>query len=111
MVGLDEYQQEACRTSSGGTTQNEREVLMARALGLAGEAGEVCDLIKKHVAHGHPLVQEEVIEELGDVLWYVATMAARLGWPLSDVAALNRDKLRARYPQGFTVERSLATRE
>ena len=105
MVGLDEYQQEACRTSSGGTTQNEREVLMARALGLAGEAGEVCDLIKKHVAHGHPLVQEEVIEELGDVLIQIvfhARIEEEAGnFSFEDVARDINEKLVRRHPHVF----------
>ncbi len=78
------------------------------ALGVAGEAGEVCDVVKKHYGQGHPLDRDEVINELGDVLWYVTALAARLGYPLAEVAARNTAKLRARYPNGFTTERSVA---
>jgi NTP pyrophosphatase (non-canonical NTP hydrolase) len=53
------------------------------------------------------LDREKLRNELGDVLWYVATMASDLGIPLSDVASANVDKLRKRYPEGFSVERSV----
>lgn len=44
--------------------------LTGHLLGLVGESGEVCDLVKKHVLHGHALDREKLIKELGDVLWY-----------------------------------------
>lgn len=106
MTGLDEYQDEALRTAAAADL-TPREVLAARALGLSGEAGEVADLVKKHLGHGHPLVREAVAEELGDVLWYVATLADRCGYKLSEIATLNKAKLRTRYPDGFSQERSM----
>jgi len=77
------------------------------ALGIAGEAGEVADHIKKHIGHGHPLDRQAVAKELGDVLWYVAAMADLLGTPLEQIAQMNLDKLRARYPEGFSYEASI----
>ena len=76
------------------------------ALGLAGEAGETADMLKKHLFHGKPLNHDDVVKELGDVLWYVAGMATAIGISLDDVAQRNVDKLRARYPDGFSAEAS-----
>jgi NTP pyrophosphatase (non-canonical NTP hydrolase) len=63
-------------------------------------------MLKKHLFHGKPLDADEVIKELGDVLWYVAGMATAIGVSLDDVGQRNVDKLRKRYPDGFSVEAS-----
>jgi NTP pyrophosphatase (non-canonical NTP hydrolase) len=103
---FDEYQ-EACERTANRKDVDTREKRLANfALGIAGEAGEVCDLIKKHLYHGQPLDEEKVCRELGDVLWYVATLASTLAQPLGDVAGMNLAKLRARYPEGFDCARS-----
>jgi NTP pyrophosphatase (non-canonical NTP hydrolase) len=78
------------------------------SLGLAGEAGEVCDLLKKVHGHGKPYDADKLKKELGDVLWYLANLASAHGFSLSDVAQTNVDKLRARYPEGFTVAAAAA---
>lgn len=75
-------------------------------LGVAGEAGEVADLIKKQVFHHHDSDPDRLIEELGDVLWYVTALALTLGVPLEDVAQRNLTKLIRRYPAGFDLARS-----
>lgn len=77
------------------------------ALGIAGEAGEVADYIKKVLYHGHPIDKDKLCKELGDVLWYVATLADTAGLTLEVVARANIDKLWARYPNGFSTERSI----
>lgn len=79
---------------------------MTWALGLTGEAGEVADLLKKGYGHGHGVDTEKLKKELGDVLWYLAVLADAFGMTLEDVARANVEKLRARYPAGFTVEAS-----
>jgi NTP pyrophosphatase (non-canonical NTP hydrolase) len=119
VVLLDFYQQEAVRTASRGTVPGvdvaDGRVSIAKSsfdllvwsLGLAGEAGEFADMMKKHVGHGHPLNRDKAKKELGDVLWYLATLADGLGLRLSDVADSNIEKLRARYPDGFSSERSI----
>jgi NTP pyrophosphatase (non-canonical NTP hydrolase) len=71
------------------------------ALGLAGESGEVCELIKKERFQGRAYDPAKMLEELGDVLWYLDCMAEVHGFTLDDVAAVNVDKLRKRYPAGF----------
>jgi NTP pyrophosphatase (non-canonical NTP hydrolase) len=66
------------------------------ALGLAGEAGELCNKLKKHLRGDGPLDRAALVDELGDVLWYVAAFATDLGVPLAGVASQNIVKLAAR---------------
>ena len=101
---LNEYQRLALRTA--GNHGDLVQTLMYTALGLNGEAGETAELIKKAFFHGHELDRDALKKELGDVLWYLAVMADALDMPLEDVAQHNIDKLRRRYPQGFSQERS-----
>ena len=78
------------------------------AHGLAGEAGEVCDFLKKVHGHGKPYDRAALVKELGDVMWYVANLADAHGITLSEVATANVAKLRARYPAGFSVAAAAA---
>jgi NTP pyrophosphatase (non-canonical NTP hydrolase) len=102
---LDEYQQLALKTA--GHRENKEKVLTYTALGLTGESGEVAEMIKKTFYHDHPLDKEALCKELGDVLWYLAVMADGLGVRLEQIATENIEKLRARYPEGFSAEKSL----
>jgi NTP pyrophosphatase (non-canonical NTP hydrolase) len=104
-MNFNEYQILADRTRAHDL--NDREAIAMTALGLTGESGECADIIKKHLYHNHPLDRDKVIKELGDVLWYVAIMAKEIGVELSEVAEKNIAKLRARYPEGFSTERSM----
>ena len=80
----------------------EQKQLLLGALGLCGEAGEVAELVKKHVFHGHPIDTVRLLKEIGDVLWYLNYLAARcLGCTLLAVMRANIQKLSARYPEGF----------
>ena len=81
-------------------------MLSWNALGLAGEAGEVADMIKKGVYHQHGVDREEVKKELGDVLWYVSAICGDLDLELSEVMEANIEKLKQRYPDGFNFEQS-----
>ena len=102
---LNQYQALALRTA--GHRTDVQKTLVNTALGLAGESGEVADIIKKTFFHGHSLDREALYKELGDVLWYLAVMADALGFALDEIAQANVDKLRARYPEGFSQERSI----
>ncbi|WP_322821458.1 nucleoside triphosphate pyrophosphohydrolase family protein [Chloroflexus sp.] len=103
-MNADHYQELAMRTLAAGPTPRER--LTNAALGLSGEAGEFADTVKKHLFHGHPLNREELLKELGDILWYAALACAALDVRLSTVMAANIEKLQRRYPEGFSSERS-----
>lgn len=102
---LNEYQVEAVRTANPADDFIRSVTVLA--LGVAGEAGEVADHVKKFAGHGHPLDHERLLKELGDVPWYVAVLARQLGCDLDAVAQANVAKLRARYPDGFSSERSI----
>jgi NTP pyrophosphatase (non-canonical NTP hydrolase) len=101
---LDEYQKLSARTLGGDRTHEQQ--LANAALGLTGEAGEVAEVIKKHLFHARPLDTEALTKELGDCLWYIAAFGTVLGLSLSDIAERNVEKLRKRYPEGFSSERS-----
>lgn len=102
---INEYQLEALRTASG--MNQELPMWLNGALGLAGESGEVVDLVKKHLFHGHPLDTEHLAKEVGDVAWYVAVTAYGLGYDLETIFRMNLDKLHRRYPDGFDSNRSM----
>jgi NTP pyrophosphatase (non-canonical NTP hydrolase) len=104
----NEYQEQIKRFYNNGLTPD--QTLAHFALGLAGEAGEVVDLIKKHLFQGHSLHHKKVIEELGDVGFYRAGIANLIGCRLEDIDDYNIEKLTARYPNGFTVEDSINRR-
>ncbi len=98
--------------TSGNTGQtllveDDLALILNAALGLAGEAGEFIDHVKKHIFHGHKLDKSFLIKELGDFLWYCAQAAQGLNTTLSHVADVNIDKLQKRYPAGFSTEASL----
>ena len=76
-------------------------------LGLTGEAGEVADLIKKFVMHGHTLEKDKLIKELGDVRWYLELACILAGTTMEEVEQRNIEKLMARYPNGFSTEASI----
>lgn len=102
---MHEYQQLAQRTSR--KDKDDRFHILNGVLGLAGEAGECADLVKKREFQDGREIYDDLLEELGDVMWYVAETAAGLGVSLEDVAAKNIKKLILRYPEGFSAERSL----
>jgi NTP pyrophosphatase (non-canonical NTP hydrolase) len=101
-MNLNTYQELASRTAN----EHDGE-LVNYGLGIAGESGEVADIIKKHMVHGHDLNKQELLKELGDVLWYVSNIARISGLPLELVAQTNINKLKRRYPEGFSTERSV----
>ena len=99
-MNLSEYQTEASRTMNRIAITDE---LANHGLGLAGEAGEVIEHIKKHCYHGKPLDADSLFEELGDVLWYLAAIATTAGLSLDQIGDHNIQKLKKRYPDGFRL--------
>lgn len=100
-MNFADYQRAAERTM---TLDPERfgHLVAVFALGLAGESGEVIELVKKHIGHGQDLDRLKLRKELGDVLWYLAALCSLCSLDLGDVAAGNIEKLKARYPDGFS---------
>ena len=104
---LNQYQTEAMRTASGMTAASDENLMLNGAMGLNGEAGEVIDILKKYMFQGHDLDKDHVAKECGDCLWYLAILAKGAGYTLDEIAEMNKEKLRKRYPDGFEAGRSL----
>ena len=99
-----EYQVKAMRTASSLSREN---LLLNGVMGLNGEAGECIDLMKKTMFQGHELDKEKLLDELGDILWYVGITCEGLGITMDEAMTHNIEKLMKRYPDGFSVERSI----
>lgn len=99
------YQHDALRTK--GQYNGWKDQLVCAAMGLAGEAGEVSEPIKKWLWHGHALDREKVLDELSDVLWYVALAADALDSDMGRLMEHNIAKLTQRYPDGFNPVNSI----
>lgn len=102
---INEYQKLAMQTLNPALSQ--KDVLINGVMGLCGESGEAIDIVKKHLAQGHELDREKLAKELGDIAWYLAETAYALEMPLEDILQANIDKLKKRYPEGFSAERSI----
>ena len=102
---LREYQRKSIRTLNMSLT--DRELLSNMIMGIAGEGGEVADIIKKHLYQGHRLDYEALKEEIGDVMFYIANLCNVLDLDLEIIIGENYDKLSKRYPGGFSEERSI----
>lgn len=102
---INEYQKLAMTTLN--PELDKKDVLINGVMGLCGESGEVIDIVKKHLAQGHELDKEKIIKELGDVAWYMAEIATVLDVDLEDVLVQNIEKLKNRYPEGFSTEKSI----
>jgi NTP pyrophosphatase (non-canonical NTP hydrolase) len=111
----NEYQQLALRTektpritlAASGLRPEVIDRLLHGMLGICTEAGELQDAIKKQMIYGKPLDITNVIEECGDLLWYIALTLDACMCPMSEAMERNIAKLKARYPEGFTEEKAL----
>ena len=102
---LNEYQKLALRTCDLAHKSKE-DMAHHAVFGLSSEAGEVSGIFQKEY-QGHVFMVEHFKKELGDCLWMIAEAAAAYDISLEDVARTNIEKLRDRYPDGFSPERSL----
>jgi len=103
---FDEYQRAARRTTKPisnalDTFWTTKDKILNGALGLAGEAGEVVDIIKKNHCGGRHIDAEKIKLELGDIMWYMVEVCDAFGITLEGVAIANIEKLKARHPDGF----------
>lgn len=117
----NEYQEQAMRTNDGKCSERlykefckhlrpgleptdiDFGALLMGCLGISGEAGEFCDIVKKVIFHKSKFDENHLQKELGDILWYVACICEAMHWSLDDIMQTNIDKLQARYPEGFDV--------
>lgn len=104
-----EYQKLAMRTCSIQYDNKEGRLHHA-VFGLTSEAGEVAGILQK-VYQGHEFDKEHIKKELGDCLWMIAEACEALDLDMDDVMQTNIDKLKARYPEGFSADRSLHRKE
>jgi NTP pyrophosphatase (non-canonical NTP hydrolase) len=115
----NEYQQAALRTEytpafvqHGHDRTPPEGVNLARlihaALGACTETGELQDMIKKHIIYGKPFDAVNILEECGDVLWYLALALDATGHTMDECMERNIAKLRKRFPERFTSEHALA---
>ena len=112
IYAMHEYQQEAQKTIPVNLTPE--EVRDNAVYGLCGEVGELVDILKKVKYQGHAFTEEtkrHLLLECGDVLYYIAQMVTGLNSNLNLVAAMNIDKIRARYGDRFDSEKSIHRKE
>lgn len=107
-MNFAEYQKLARRTQNIELTLAEKE--NHALFGMASEVGEIHSIYQK-VYQGHTMDYHKVIDEMGDLMWFMAELADAIGVSLDDVADHNIAKLRKRYPQGFDVEHSVHREE
>lgn len=106
----EEYVRLSLKTRKGFDNFNEQ--LVFSALGMAGEAGEVASLVSKIAFQGHPFTPAQrthLLEEIGDTIWFMASLLDTIGFTFEDARVFNRAKLSVRYPNGeFSPEKSIA---
>lgn len=104
-ITLGQYQEVALSTCAELPMQQQ---ILHATLGLVSESGEIADNVKRKIAYGRDLDIPNLIEEAGDVLWYLLLLTKTLGLSLEDIADANIAKLSRRYPElRFTAERAL----
>lgn len=81
---------------------NQIEDVLHAAVGISGEAGELIDSIKKTWIYNKPLDRENIVEELGDLNWYIQHLQNVLGITDEEIMAHNTQKLNVRYAKGYS---------
>lgn len=104
-MNIDDYQQAAAKYDFFEATRDlNSPYLMEKVLGFVGEAGEVADRFKKCIRDENNIISDDALrdlkKELGDTLWYLATIARYLNIPMSEIAQGNLNKLQKRLDDG-----------
>jgi NTP pyrophosphatase (non-canonical NTP hydrolase) len=108
-MNATDYQKQAARTlidKPGFEIPDKDIMIIWNAIGLAGEAGEVCELAKKGIFHQHGIDRDKFAKEIGDCCWYIAALCTKLDLDMGEIMAANIEKLRVRYPAGYSSEDS-----
>ncbi len=118
-----DYKQADANLCDRGLTDEEMSTILSKAIGerrlataamgLSGEAGEVTDFLKKIIGHGHPMDDDKLLNEVGDVLWYCAEILSCRRLSLQTCAERNVEKLKRRYLDkgGFSSHASINREE
>lgn len=107
-MSLVDYQYLAARTINPKLTNNATE---HHALhGLSSEVGELHNIYQKFY-QGHGFDVAHAKKELGDILWFIAEYCTARGWSMAEIATMNINKLRERYPDGFDPDHSINRKE
>ncbi len=111
MMSPSEYIQNALRTESKNyvfpATGDVTPRIEHAVMGIVTEAGELMDAVKKTKIYGKELDKVNLVEEAGDLMWYLAVLADELGVSFEEMWEKNINKLRARYPEKFSKENAL----
>lgn len=109
-----QYIEQAKKTESKDFTQIAERLtetpmirLLHGAMGVTTESGELLDAVKKHVFYGKPLDKTNLIEEMGDLFWYLAIMADELGVSFEEILRKNSEKLALRYGKNFSSTKAI----
>lgn len=107
-MDTNEYQKKCLRTERPEklTLDLNKARLLHGAIGIGTEAGELLDNLKRAFFYGRGIDKVNVLEECGDVLWYVALALDACGYTIAQAMEMNVAKLQARYPEGFSEERA-----
>jgi hypothetical protein len=106
-MDANEYQKLALRTEKTPEFAKHLSRLLHALLGVCTEAGELQDMVKKHLIYGREFDRVNVLEECGDILWYIALALDTCGYDLEACMQQNINKLRVRFPDKFTEEQAL----
>lgn len=112
MKTFDEYQVKILEFMNPKVLEKHEDMLLNAVLGIAGEAGEIADHIKKWMFHDQKLDLDKLDKEVSDQLFYLALYANARDIPFSSIAQINVDKLTKRYEgKPWTAEASAAKRD
>ena len=105
---IDDYSKQAITTLVGTHGLDDMEpALISQVFGLMGESGEVAEKFKKLIRDKHGAISEEdkqeILKELGDILWYINSLSKLLGSSLEEVAQKNLAKVLSRKARGVTA--------
>lgn len=103
-MDFNEYQKLASRTINTALHSNELELHALH--GLSGEVGEIHSIYQK-AYQGHAVDSEHLKKEMGDLIWFIAELCTVSGFDMTEIAQMNIEKLKKRFPDGFSVEKSL----
>lgn len=104
VMTANEYQKLAARTINEELMNWQQELHALH--GMVGEIGEIHSIYQK-AYQGHDASDEHLKKEVGDLLWFIAEYCTANDWNLEDIMQINIDKLKARFPEGFEVDKSL----